>query len=246
MIERLILRIKRGDTRFTRLLRQIARGSSRASLPLPRFLNPWLRLLFNAHRGIAHSIRRGNTFLFREPLFRGRCEAVSKRFSMNHLPFVQGHAKIYLGDDVSFFGDIGIHSGRIFDEPVLTIGNRVSIGHLVQFTVNQAITIEDDVFVSSGVTVMDSDGHPRDARARIAHMPPGRDEIRPVRICRRAWIGNNVWIMKGVTIGEGAIVGASSVVLADVPPYCVAMGNPARVILKNLTPFDASPVPVTD
>ncbi|MGH9640108.1 MAG: acyltransferase, partial [Bryobacteraceae bacterium] len=37
-------------------------------------------------------------------------------------------------------------------------------------------------------------------------------------------------ILKGVTIGEGAIIGASSVVVADVPPYTVAAGNPARVV----------------
>ena len=36
--------------------------------------------------------------------------------------------------------------------------------------------------------------------------------------------------MKGVTIGEGAIIGANSVVISDIPPYCLALGNPARFI----------------
>ena len=40
--------------------------------------------------------------------------------------------------------------------------------------------------------------------------------------------------MKGVTIGEGAIIGVNSVVVNDIPPYCVAMGNPARVVVKNI------------
>jgi acetyltransferase-like isoleucine patch superfamily enzyme len=43
-------------------------------------------------------------------------------------------------------------------------------------------------------------------------------------------------IMKGVTIGEGAIIGANSVVVTDIPPHCIAMGNPARVIMKNTKP----------
>lgn len=63
-------------------------------------------------------------------------------------------------------------------------------------------------------------------------MDPG--EIRPVRICRHAWIANGCHIMKGVTIGEGAIIGANSVVISDIPPYCIAMGNPAEVYFRNI------------
>ena len=54
-----------------------------------------------------------------------------------------------------------------------------------------------------------------------------------MRICRGAWIGQNACILKGVTIGEGAIVSINSVVVADVPPHTVVMGNPARVVVKN-------------
>ena len=72
----------------------------------------------------------------------------------------------------------------------------------------------------------------RDAAERIADLPPRLEEIKPVRICRRAWIGQNAFILKGVTIGEGAVVGVNSVVVSDIPPYAVAMGNPARVVVK--------------
>jgi acetyltransferase-like isoleucine patch superfamily enzyme len=44
------------------------------------------------------------------------------------------------------------------------------------------------------------------------------------------WIGAGVNINKGVTIGKGAVIGGGSVVTKDIPPYAVAVGNPARVI----------------
>lgn len=44
------------------------------------------------------------------------------------------------------------------------------------------------------------------------------------------WIGHEAVIMPGVAIGDGAIVTAMSVVGADVPPYAVVAGNPAKVI----------------
>jgi len=47
------------------------------------------------------------------------------------------------------------------------------------------------------------------------------------------WIGYDALIMPGVTIGDGAIVGARSVVTADVPPYAIVGGNPARVVRRR-------------
>lgn len=229
-----VLKIKRRETPFYRFLYTLARGLTSANLPLPRFLHPLLRSLYSTHEGALWALRWLASYFYREPLFRGRCESIGKRFSLSKMPFVVGHAKIYLGDDVNFFGKVDIFSARIFDEPKLILGNRVDIGHSVTFVVNKEIVIEDDVNVASGVTFMDTDAHPRDVADRIADLPPKPDEIRPVRICKNAWIGIRSSIMKGVTVGEGAIIGASSVVVTDIPPYSIAMGNPARVVMKNI------------
>jgi len=43
------------------------------------------------------------------------------------------------------------------------------------------------------------------------------------------WIGEDSYILSGVIIGNGAVIGARSVVRRDIPPYAIAMGNPARV-----------------
>ena len=44
------------------------------------------------------------------------------------------------------------------------------------------------------------------------------------------WVGINVTLLAGAHIGRGAIIGACSVVTKDIPPYSIAVGNPARPI----------------
>lgn len=44
------------------------------------------------------------------------------------------------------------------------------------------------------------------------------------------WIGANVGIKGGVTIGKNSILGMNSVVTKDIPPHCVAVGSPAKVV----------------
>ena len=47
------------------------------------------------------------------------------------------------------------------------------------------------------------------------------------------WIGQHVTVLPGVHIGDGAIIGANSVVAKDIPPYCIAAGDPCRIIRKR-------------
>ncbi|HYD99826.1 MAG TPA: CatB-related O-acetyltransferase [Alphaproteobacteria bacterium] len=47
------------------------------------------------------------------------------------------------------------------------------------------------------------------------------------------WIGHDAMIMPGVTVGDGAIIGTRAVVAADVPPYTVVAGNPARPLRQR-------------
>jgi acetyltransferase-like isoleucine patch superfamily enzyme len=58
---------------------------------------------------------------------------------------------------------------------------------------------------------------------------------RPIRIGSDVWIGTHAVILGGVTIGDHAVIAAGAVVNADVEPYAVAGGVPARV-LKKLQP----------
>ena len=52
------------------------------------------------------------------------------------------------------------------------------------------------------------------------------------------WLGYEALVLPGVTIGDGAIVAAASVVTADVPPYAIVAGNPARVVRRRYEDAD--------
>lgn len=57
-------------------------------------------------------------------------------------------------------------------------------------------------------------------------------DIKPTVIEEEAHIGANSVVVAGVTIGKRSQVGAGSVVTKDIPPFCVAVGNPAKVVKR--------------
>jgi acetyltransferase-like isoleucine patch superfamily enzyme len=64
----------------------------------------------------------------------------------------------------------------------------------------------------------------------------------PVVIEDDVWIGDRVTILGGVTIGRGSIIGAGAVVVKDIPPDSVAVGNPARVVRQRGFTKDGLPI----
>ena len=121
------------------------------------------------------------------------------------------------------------------------IQDNVHIGHQITFAIGKEIIIEDGVMIANQCYFADTDSHPTEPDLRVANQPPSADKIKPIRICRNAWIGHGVHVLKGVTVGEGAIVAAGSVVFSDVAPYSLVAGNPARVFIKNI--LEAKPTP---
>lgn len=56
--------------------------------------------------------------------------------------------------------------------------------------------------------------------------------IKETVIEEEAHIGANSVVLPGVRIGKRSQIGAGSVVTKDVPPFCIAIGNPARVVKR--------------
>jgi maltose O-acetyltransferase len=96
------------------------------------------------------------------------------------------------------------------------------------------VIVEENVLIAAGCYITDSDQHPIDPELRAQGLPASAENIKSVRICRNAWIGRGAYILKGVTIGQGAIVGAGAVVANEVPPFSIAVGNPARILQKTI------------
>ena len=92
------------------------------------------------------------------------------------------------------------------------------------------ITIGDNVLIASDVFMVDYNHGMSPLTDSYLENPLDRSD--GITIEEGVWIGNNVIILPNVTIGKKSIIGAGAVVTRSIPPYCMAVGNPARVIRK--------------
>jgi len=112
----------------------------------------------------------------------------------------------------------------------ISIGNDVSINRGCQFfpsliDKDSHISVGDGVIIGPNVVFFSAGQDPRESR-----LP---DVAGSITVERNVYIGGNVTIRYGVTIGEGAVIAAGAVVVADVEPYSIVAGVPAREIHKR-------------
>lgn len=167
-----------------------------------------------------------------EPLFKAYCKSYGRGVRTGvFVHYVQGAGDLVLGDRVLVDGRCSIgFASRFSDRPTLILGDRTEVGHGCSFTVGKRIKVGRDVRISLHCVLSDSNGHPLEADARRANLPPRPREVRPIEIGDDAWIGQRSIILPGARIGEGAIVSAGSVVRGRVEPYTLVGGNPAVVL----------------
>ena len=158
---------------------------------------------------------------------------------------------ISLGDNVRICDDVTLIARG---EGGITLGNGVWLNERVYLDTESAdtgyIKIEDKVYIGTGTTLFGHKGleigdnvllaqnitltpysHIFDNPERNIITQGGHSE--KVTIGRDSYIGMGVDIMYSGNIGEGSVVGAGSVVVKSIPPYSVAVGNPAKVIKKR-------------
>ncbi len=230
-VDRLVLSLKRGEGRAGSALRSAYRGALRWNVPDTALVRAIARGATVAYDAFLHGSDLAAAKLVFEPMARARFASAGPGLHVTHMPYVLGHCKIHVGEGCTF-SKICVYSGRFHEEPELHIGRGTMIGWGVHITVNQRVVIGDHVGIASHVSIADSDGHPKELERRLRNEPLTADDIRPVTIGDHVWIGRGAQILKGVTIGRGALVGAGSVVTSDVPEGALAMGVPARILLR--------------
>jgi UDP-2-acetamido-3-amino-2,3-dideoxy-glucuronate N-acetyltransferase len=108
------------------------------------------------------------------------------------------------------------------------VENDTTIGALTRIQANAYVTaystLEDNVFIAPCVTTTNDNYMGRTERRHALMRGP--------TIRRGARVGGAAVLLPGVEIGEEAFVGAGAVVLEDVPPRTVVVGNPARALRR--------------
>jgi len=124
-----------------------------------------------------------------------------------------------------------------FSYRTIELGSDVYIGPRATFSsAISTIRIGSKVLFGPEVMIMGGD-HRFDVIGKFIYDVTEKipDNDRDVVIENDVWIGAKAVILKGVTIGKGSVIGAGSVVTRSIPPYSVAVGNPAKVIRSRFT-----------
>lgn len=139
--------------------------------------------------------------------------------------------KMKVGRNVRFGYDTRI---QFFDNSMkdvaLIIGNNSYFGNRCSLIVGGKIKIGEDVLVASDVCIV-SENHSIDV-ADSTSFAKQKLILSEVMIWDGCWIGEKVVICSGVKIGKRCVIGAGAVVTKDIGDYCMAVGNPARIIKK--------------
>ena len=101
--------------------------------------------------------------------------------------------------------------------------SRIGLGN----TVIGPVTIGNKVNLAQNVVVSGLNHNFEDVSKTIAGQGVS---TKHVAIEDDVWVGANSVILPGVKIGRHVVVGAGSVVTKDIPAYCLAVGNPARIV----------------
>ena len=147
----------------------------------------------------------------------GKGSSIRHNIRMDVLPFNQFQLGNY--STIESFSTINNGVGDVI------IGNNTLIG--MGNTIIGPITIGNDVIFAQNIVASALNHEYRNINLPIHKQPILTAAIIIEDEC---WIAANAVITAGVTIGKHSVVAAGAVVTKNIPPYSIAVGNPAKVI----------------
>ncbi len=141
--------------------------------------------------------------------------------------FIELGEKVYIGHHARIQG-VENYLGVRFN-PSIIIKDGVSIQQNIHLTCANLIIIGKNTAVAANVTITDIHHPYDDISLPIEQQKLVVNEVVIGEDCK---IYNNVVILPGVHIGKHVTIGANSVVTHNIPDFCVAVGNPAKVMKK--------------
>lgn len=148
---------------------------------------------------------------------KGKHAVIKRRTRMDVLPF----NKFEIGDYSTIEDFCTINNG-VGD---VIIGKETRIG--MSNVLIGPVIIGNHVILAQNIVVSGLNHSYEDVR-----LPVSKQKVSTALIIieDECWIGANAVITAGVTLGRHCVIAAGSVVTKTIPPYSVAVGNPARVI----------------
>ncbi len=151
---------------------------------------------------------------------------------LHNIPFsvtLRGRLDVFPFNKFVVGGNSILESGSNVNNGVgdVFIGKGVTLG--IGSVIIGPATIGDDVIIAQHVVMSGLNHLYEDISKPISKQGT---VSRAISIGSGSWVGANVCVSSGVEIGRNCVVGAGSVVVKSIPDYCVAVGNPARIVKK--------------
>lgn len=150
------------------------------------------------------------------------------RICDNTTLIVRGEGGIVLGDDVTLNERVYIDTER--DAGYVNIGNAVYIGTGTTLFGHCGLEIGEHTLFAQNITITPYSHIFEDPDDYIINQG---GHMRKITIGKDVYLGMRVCVLYSADIGDGSVIGAGSVVVKPVPPFSVAVGNPAHVIRKR-------------
>ncbi len=176
------------------------------------------RILHGSERAI-------NALRLRQLKTAGSGIVIGRGVKIEHPEYISLGANVHLNDHC-WLSVVSTGDGKA--DPQLVIGAGSYIGRFGTLACIDRLVIGPNVLISDRVFIGDA-AHGF-ARIDLPIMQQPMTSPGPVTIGGGTWIGIGVSILPNVHIGRNCVIGAGAVVSKDIPDYCVAVGNPARVI----------------